>query len=166
MKIVAFVGQSESGKTRLIARLVLELKKRGLIVAIVKHCSSGFDLGGEDKDSSKFLSAGADGIALAAPEQTVVLRRRDRERDLGALAREEFSAADIVLVEGGKSDARLRKIEVLRQSLGGGLRTPLPELAAVVSDHPVACGRPLFHPDNVTEIADWLVANLISDKGP
>ena len=165
MKIVAFVGQSESGKTRLVARLVLEFKKRGLIVAVVKHCSSGFDLGGEDKDSAKFLAAGADGVALAAPEQTVVLRRRDCEHDLGALAREEFGAADMVLVEGGKSDVRLRKIEVLRKGFASGLRTPLPELAAVVSDYPVACDRPLFHPNNVTEIADWLMANLHSDKG-
>jgi molybdopterin-guanine dinucleotide biosynthesis protein B len=165
MRIVAFIGQSESGKTRLVTRLVAELKKRGLIVAVVKHCSCGFDLGGEHKDSSKFLSAGADGVALAAPGQTAVLRRRDRERDLGALARAEFGAADIVLVEGGKSNARLKKIEVLRHSLKGVLRTPLPELAAVVSDHPVACDRPQFHPDNVTEIADWLMANLHSDQG-
>jgi molybdopterin-guanine dinucleotide biosynthesis protein B len=45
MKTVAFVGNSGSGKTRLIARLVPELKKRGLAVALVKHCSHGFDLG-------------------------------------------------------------------------------------------------------------------------
>lgn len=118
MKIVAFVGQSESGKTRLVCRLVVELKRRGLTVAVVKHCHSGFDFGGKEKDSSKFLAAGADGVALAAPEQTVVIRRRDREHALGALARDAFGTADIVLIEGGKSDVCLKKIEVLRQGLG------------------------------------------------
>jgi molybdopterin-guanine dinucleotide biosynthesis protein B len=174
MKIIAFVGSSESGKTRLIARLIPELKRRGLAVAVVKHCGHGFDLGGPDKDSSKFLAAGADGVALAGPDRTAVVRdnrvvcddqvgyadravRDDRVADLGALARTEFAGADIVLVEGGKSDPALRKIEVLRPGVSKGLMTPPEELAAIVADRPIAgAGVPHFSPDQVAEIADWL----------
>jgi len=164
MKIIAFVGHSKSGKTQLIARLVPELKKRGLIAAVIKHCSHGFDLGGEDKDSSRFLTAGADGVALAAPGRTAVLRNSDRERDLESLAREEFASADIVLVEGGKSDARLRKVEVLREGFSEGVMTPCRELDAVVADYPAACAVPVFHPDKVKEIADWLARDLAIGK--
>jgi molybdopterin-guanine dinucleotide biosynthesis protein B len=156
MKIIAFVGPSGSGKTRLIARLIPELTRRGLAVAVVKHCGHGFDLGGPDKDSSKFLAAGADGVALAGPDRTAVVRD-NRVVDLGALARKEFGGADIVLVEGGKSDPALRKIEVLRPGVSMGLKTPPEELAAIVADRPVAgAGVPLFSPDRVGEIADWL----------
>jgi len=166
MKIFAFVGASESGKTRLIARLVPELKRRGLAVAVVKHCSHGFDLGAPNKDSSKFLAAGADGVALVGPDRTAVLHKAgrvdqvvldDQVVGLGALARKEFPAADIVLIEGGKSDRALRKIEVLRPGISDGFRTPPDELAAIVADGPVAgAAVPLFSPDRVDEIADWL----------
>jgi molybdopterin-guanine dinucleotide biosynthesis protein B len=162
MKIIAFVGPSESGKTRLIARLIPELKRRGLAVAVVKHCGHGFDLGAPDKDSSKFLASGADGVALAGPDGTAVIRDNqvgfaDRVVGLGALARKEFGGADIVLVEGGKSDPALRKIEVLRSGVSESLRTPPNELAAIVADGPVAgADVPLFSPDRVDEIADWL----------
>jgi molybdopterin-guanine dinucleotide biosynthesis protein B len=157
MKIIAFVGHSGSGKTRLIARLVPELKKRGLTVAVVKHCSRGFDFGARHKDSSKFLAAGADGVALAAPGSTAVLRMRKQEVNLADFAREQFRTLDIVLVEGGKSDARLRKIEVLRKGCVHNIQTPPQELDAVVADFKVASGLPSFHPDKIKEIADWLV---------
>jgi molybdopterin-guanine dinucleotide biosynthesis adapter protein len=160
MKIIAFVGHSESGKTRLIARLVPELKKRGLTVAIVKHCSHGFDLGSANKDSSKFLAAGADAVALAAPGQTAVLQNQDREGDLAAFAREHFGMLDIVLVEGGKHDARLKKIEVLRHGHSDRLQSPPQELEAVVADHNAVSGLLLFHPDQVKEIAEWLIRTL------
>jgi molybdopterin-guanine dinucleotide biosynthesis protein len=186
MKIIAFVGSSGCGKTRLIALLIPELKRRGLAVAVVKHCGHGFDLNGPDKDSSKFLAAGADGVALAGPDRTAVLCdnqagsagrvvrdnrvvcdnqvghagrvvRDDRVVDLGALARREFAGADIVLVEGGKSDPSLRKIEVLRPGVSKGLMIPPEELAAIVADRPIAgAGVPHFSPDQVAAIADWL----------
>ena len=156
MKILAFVGNSESGKTRLIARLLPELKKRGLSVAVVKHCSHGFDFGGPEKDSSKFLESGADGVALAARGRTAVIDRLDFTANLGALAHECFAAADLVLVEGGRSDPRLRKIEVLRRGFTERIQIPMHELEAVVADFPVEGEVPIFHPDAVQEIADWL----------
>jgi molybdopterin-guanine dinucleotide biosynthesis protein B len=157
MKIIAFVGSSGCGKTRLIALLIPELKRRGLAVAVVKHCGHGFDLNGPDKDSSKFLAAGADGVALAGPDRTAVVRPAGRGMSLGALARREFAGADIVLVEGGKSDPALRKIEVLRPGVSKGLMIPPEELAAIVADRPIAgAGVPHFSPDQVVEIADWL----------
>jgi molybdopterin-guanine dinucleotide biosynthesis protein B len=160
MKMIAFVGHSDSGKTRLIARLLPELKRRGLTVAIVKHCSHGFDLGSENKDSSKFLAAGADAVALAAAGQTAVLQKQDREGDLAAFARENFSELDLVLVEGGKCDPGLRKIEVLRHGHSERLKIPPQELAAVVADYDVLSDLPLFHPDQVKEIAEWLIRIL------
>lgn len=167
MKIIAFVGASESGKTRLIARLVPELKRRGLTVAVVKHCGHGFDLGAPSKDSSKFLAAGAAGVALAGPDRTAVVRPLGPRGGLGALARKEFAGADIVLVEGGKSDRALRKIEVLRPGVSEGIRTPPDELAAIVADRPVAgAGVPLFSPDRVDEIADWLTVTKNAGRTP
>jgi molybdopterin-guanine dinucleotide biosynthesis adapter protein len=160
METIAFVGRSDSGKTRLITKLVPVLKESGLTVAVVKHCSHGFDCGGKDKDSSKYLAAGADGVALAAPGRTALLTVHDREGDLAAFAAEYFGSVDLVLVEGGKSNPGLRKVEVLRHGHSDQLQTPPQELAALVADFDVAIDCPRFHPDQVREIADWIVRSL------
>lgn len=156
MKIIAVVGYSESGKTRLIARLAPELAKRGLDVAVVKHCGHGFEFGGPQKDSSKFLLAGIRRVALSSPGKTAVIETRDVAGDLGGLARERFSDADLVLIEGGKFDPRLRKMEVLRQGISDRIQTPAAELEAVVADFPVCCAVPVLHPEDIGQIAGWL----------
>ncbi|MCX6577587.1 MAG: molybdopterin-guanine dinucleotide biosynthesis protein B [Candidatus Aminicenantes bacterium] len=160
MKIIAFVGDSGSGKTRLIRRLVPELKKRGMSVAVIKHCAHGFDLGGKDKDSSKFLAAGADGVALVSPERQAVIKKGGKGISFTALARDAFRTADIVLVEGGRKDKALKKIEVLRHGLSGGIKSSGRELAAVVADFQVACQAPVFHPRQFKKIADWMDGGL------
>jgi hypothetical protein len=66
----------------------------------------------------------------------------------------------MVLVEGGKSEAGLSKVEVLRKGVSGSIQTPPQDLVALVADYPAASGLPLFHPDKVAEIADWLVKHL------
>ncbi len=166
MKIFSFIGKSGSGKTRLVSRLVSELKRRGLKVAVVKHCSHGFDLGGSEKDSSRFLAAGADEVALAAPERNVVLREATATSDLEFLARREFSNMDMVLVEGGKSIAGLSKVEVFRQEISQGFDMPREDACAVVSDYPVACGLPVFHPDEIDRLSDWLLSDFHKGSEP
>jgi molybdopterin-guanine dinucleotide biosynthesis protein B len=160
MKIIAFVGDSGSGKTRLIRRLVPELKKRGMSVAVIKHCAHGFDLGGKDKDSSKFLAAGADGVALVSPERQAVVKKNGKILSFTGLARDSFRTADFVLVEGGRKDKTLKKIEVLRRGVSDGIKSSARELAAVVADFQVACQTPVFHPRQLKKIADWMEGGL------
>ena len=160
MKIIAFVGDSGSGKTRLIKRLVPELKKRGISVAVIKHCTHGFDMGGKDKDSSKFLAAGADGVVLVSPARQAVIKKNGRVSSFAALARDSFRTADIVLVEGGRKDKKLKKIEVLRRGKSEGIKSSRRELAAVVADFQVAGRAPVFHPRQLKKIADWLEGGL------
>lgn len=156
MKIMGIVGYSGSGKTKLIAQLVPELKKRGKSVAVIKHCGHGFDLGGKDKDSSKFLAAGADGVALVGAGRVAVLSKNGAGRSFSEIARASFRAADIVLVEGGRRDRNLRKIEVLRRGLSEDIQSSAGELAAVVADFPLPCRVPVFRPNELKKIADWL----------
>ncbi|MCK7507787.1 MAG: molybdopterin-guanine dinucleotide biosynthesis protein MobB [Desulfobacterales bacterium] len=68
MRVLAVVGYSGSGKTRLVVRLVGELRRRGLRVAAVKRCSHGFALDTEGKDTAAFAAAGAEGVAMVSPE--------------------------------------------------------------------------------------------------
>ncbi len=159
MRIIAVVGRSGSGKTRLITRLLPELRRLGRSVAVIKHCGHGFDLGGGTKDSSRFLAAGAADVGVAGPEGWAVLHRGG-SGPLAGMAEDWFAGADLVLIEGGKSEPGLKKIEVLRQGISDGAETAPSELVAVVAEGDVTAAVPVFHPDRPEELADWLAAGF------
>jgi molybdopterin-guanine dinucleotide biosynthesis protein B len=156
MKIIAIVGRSGSGKTRLITRLIPKLRDRGVSFAVIKHCDHGFDLGGENKDSSQYLAAGARDVGLAGPGLRALIHRGGPESPLARLAEAWFPEAELVLVEGGKNEPGLKKIEVLRQGISDGVETAPSDLGAVVADGPLSVTVPVFHPDRPDEIAEWL----------
>jgi molybdopterin-guanine dinucleotide biosynthesis adapter protein len=156
MKAFSFVGRSGSGKTRLIVRLIPELKKRGHSVAVLKHCPHGFSLDAEGKDSRLFVEAGADGVALISSNMTAVFQRDGKIADFQSLAREYFQGIDILLVEGGRANKEFKKIEVLGEDDRPRPKTPAGELLAVVADSKVKCDRPVFRPSQVKEISRFL----------
>jgi molybdopterin-guanine dinucleotide biosynthesis protein MobB len=160
MKFVAVVGDSNTGKTRLIERLILELKARGSRAAVIKHCGHGFAIGGRNKDSSRFLAAGAIGVALAASDRHAVIKEGSLRAGISGSGRKWFHEADVIFIEGGRKEERLKKIEVLRRGRSASLRSPARELAAVVADFSIEAGVPVFHPDDVRDIADWLLGGF------
>ena len=159
MKIVAVVGLSESGKTHLVAGLIGECKRRGLRTFAVKHCSHGFSLDVEGKDTWVYSRAGADGVAMISSEDWAVVRKLT-EGDLRALAERAFPDADIVLIEGGKQARGLPKIEVLRSGVSEVVQTPPEELLAVVSDRGTPKGSPVpvFTSSQAVEICDLILS--------
>jgi len=159
MKIVAVVGFSETGKTRLVVRLIGELKGRGLRVAAVKRCSHGFSLDTEGKDTADFSRAGADGVAMVSPEGWAALGRTAAV-EAPALAARLFPEADVVLIEGGKGVAGVPKIEVLRAGVSGTLTCRPEDLLAVVSDRPLPDGVPVpvFRPEETARLSDLILS--------
>ena len=159
MKIVAVGGFSESGKTRLIVRLIEELKGRGLRVSAVKRCSHGFSLDTEGKDTADFSRAGADGAAMVSPEGWAALGASPAV-DASQLAARLFPDADVILVEGGKDVRGTRKIEVLRAGVSEKPASPPEELIAVVADLPVPGGAavPVFGPNDISGISDLILS--------
>jgi molybdopterin-guanine dinucleotide biosynthesis protein MobB len=159
MKVVAVVGFSGSGKTRLVARLIRELKGRGLRVAAVKRCPHGFSLDTEGKDTADFSLAGADGVVMVSPEGWAASGKAAAV-DASQLAARLFPDADVVLVEGGKDVRGTPKIEVLRAGASEAPASPPDELVAVVADGPPFGGAaaPVFGPDDVSGIADLVLS--------
>lgn len=156
MKIAAVVGPAGTGKTSLIEQLVAELKRRRLSVAVIKHCSRGFSLDQQGKDSWRFREAGSDGVGLVSPEEIAIIQRQsDKAGDL-QLAASYFINMDIVLIEGRHTIKHIPKVELLRKGVAERVATPLEELAAVVSDFDVNVPRPVFHFSQINEIANFL----------
>jgi len=156
MKAFSFVGSSGSGKTRLITRLIGELKKRGRAVAVIKHCPHGFSLDREGKDSSRFFDVGACGVGLVSPRATAVIQRNGSRPDFRTFAERHFQGIDILLIEGGRARRGIQKIEVLGKDERLRPIKKADERIAVVSDHGEPCGRPIFRHSQVRKIAGFL----------
>jgi len=156
MRIVAVVGPGGIGKTSLLVQLVAELKRRGLSVAVIKHCSRGFSLDHQGKDSWRLREAGSDGVGLVSPEETAIIQRKSDDVDDVQLAASHFLNMDIVLVEGRRPAKDIPKVELLRKGVAEKVTTSLGELAAVVSDFGVDIPRPVYHFSQIREIADFL----------
>jgi molybdopterin-guanine dinucleotide biosynthesis protein B len=152
MKAFSFIGRSGSGKTRLIGRLVPELRRRGWGVAVIKHCPHGFSLDSEGKDSRRFFDVGARAVALISP----------RTPDFCAFAERHFQGVDILLIEGGRARKGIQKIEVLGENERlRPVREP-DERVAVVSNQGGSFNKPLFRHSQVKEIARFLESRRVS----
>ena len=71
---LSIVGQSKSGKTTLVERLIKELKGRGLRVAAVKHTHQDFEMDKPGKDTWRYNEAGSDAIAISGPNRLALLK--------------------------------------------------------------------------------------------
>ena len=163
MNVIAILGRSGAGKTTLLRKLILEFRKRRRTVAVVKHCGTGFDLGGGDKDSTMFLKAGAEAVTLTGPNGTAVVRiphRRPKDRDLAA-ARDE---ADFVFIEGSRVEPGIPGIEVIGPDPKNRVPIANRDRWIIVSPRPFRSPKPVFRPDEIREIADLIEARGRKDS--
>lgn len=157
MKTFSFVAaSSNSGKTTLIEKIVLILKKRGLRVAVIKHASKGFDIDRPGKDSWRFREAGADAVMLVGPDSVALMKKMSREPDLDEL-KTMVEGFDVVIMEGFKKESGNR-IEVFRSGVSG--QQPLcmndPSFIALVSDIPINVAIPRFDLNDAASVADFI----------
>ncbi len=161
--VVRFVSRrSGEGKTLVATRVVEALVKAGYSVGVVKHSLSGITL--EEKDSARFLRAGAPEVVVATRE--LVLRySRGMADDLEELA--SYVGRPLVVAEGFK-EARLGDSVVVVESLDE-VSEPLSGDAIAValsraSREPVArrVGEvPVFTADQSDELAGLILKRAL-----
>jgi len=134
--IICIVGQSGSGKTTYIEKLIPELKRRGYRLAVIKHHPHDFDMDVEGKDSWRYMQAGSDAAVVSAPHKVAMVKNVDHDMlpdELQALVGDGF---DLIIIEGfKKSDAA--KIEVHRKAQGKGLTCAPDDLIAIATDEKI-----------------------------
>jgi molybdopterin-guanine dinucleotide biosynthesis protein B len=97
----AISGYKNTGKTTLITRLIPELVKVGLKVAVIKHDGHDFESDVPGTDSWRHQQAGAYGTAVFSGNR-VMITKECQGIDETQIA-QAFPEADVILIEGLKN---------------------------------------------------------------
>ena len=162
---MSVTGRSNSGKTTLLEKLIVELKKRGYTVAAVKHSGGDFQLDHPGKDSWRLTEAGSDAVLLVSPHKLAYMEKASHPPTLEGVFRLLGNRFDFVLIEGfkekGAADRQsgIPRIEVHRKELGSLVSSP-EGLFAIVSDDDLEVPVPRFSGSDSVGLADLLVRRL------
>lgn len=150
--IVAFSAWSGTGKTTLIEKLITELKKSGVRLAVIKHDAHDFEIDHEGKDSWRFAKAGADITILSSARKTACIEK-------GSLSLKQLIGmvhdVDLILVEGYKNE-ELPRIGIARKETEKGFTADIDSFIAVVTDLDIVASVPHFALDDINGLADFI----------
>ncbi len=144
-------AHANSGKTTLICKLISELRRRGLTVAVLKH---GRHLQLPDKDGSRFIESGADTSMLVTDSGWIIQSAPSQEPNLVTAAEilAQTGRYDLILVEGYKHESHPRlEICLLGES---DEMTESPGVVGIIGEG----GN--FDRDDITQIADFIINYL------
>jgi len=160
---IAFCGYSNSGKTRLISRLVSQLSRR-FTIGYYKHGCHSFDIDRQGKDSSIVRESGASIVMLSDPQKHALIGSFAPDP---LLTQTSLLAVDMLMVEGLKElplpkiivvDKKLSILELIHsKAVTHVVALVAPEPAAIPDFH----GYPIFHRDNIDGIADFIVNRFL-----
>ena len=160
--IVSIVGQSESGKTTLIEKLIPLLTQRGYRIGTIKHTHHAVDIDRSGKDSARHRTAGAETVMLASPGRIAMFKATASE-SLDDLIR-YFDDVDLLITEGYKRENK-PKIEVLRAAVGTELLCRHdPGLVAVATDADLDVHVPVFRLDDPAAIAEFIEQRFLASR--
>lgn len=171
--ILSIVGKSDTGKTTLITRLIIELGRRGYRVGTIKHDVHGFELDVPGKDTWRHARAGARAVAISSPGKLALIQVVDRERTIDEVA-DMMDGVDLIMAEGYKS-ADKPKIEVTNKKAQGELICTVRDgLMAVAAEEPallttktaVPPAVPVFHRDDAPGLCDFIEATFLKPAAP
>ena len=164
--ILAVSGVKNSGKTTLITKLLPELKKRGLRVAVIKHDGHEFEPDVPGTDSWKYAQAGADGVCVFSSEKHMIIKYEPSPFIEELIA--AFPEEDLILLEGFKYSG-YPKIEVIRKGNSSEPVCDPRHLIGIVTDYmPVGmnwkniCGIPFWGLDETEQLADYIIGQYTS----
>ena len=154
--IFSIVGYSGTGKTTFLEKLIAELKRTGIRLAVIKHDSHHFEIDKEGKDSWRFSQAGADVVAIVSQEKSAFIEHRTLEI---SEALDRIKNVDLILTEGYKFE-NWPKIAIFRADSGNDLAGSPDEFFAIVTDTPFETDRPCFDLDDAAGIAKLICGNI------
>ena len=159
--VVSFIGWHNSGKTTLTRHVVALLKSRGVLVAVIKSTKeTGILVDQPGTDTALYKEAGADALALCAPDQ-LIIQRKPIALELAQLGPMLFPDVDIIIAEGFKHATNVPKIEVRRDLNAPWLHQQVSGVFAVASDDHAAHGLLHFTLNDAEDIATYIETTFL-----
>lgn len=139
------------------------MRRRGLVVAVIKHTGHRHPFDVPGKDTDLFQRAGAVAAAIEGPAGLALFAPpRGGARALVRL----LPPCDLVLAEGWRREP-LPRIEVHRRQVEQRfLCSTDRRVFALVGDGPPPRPLPVFDPDRLGPLADLLVARFVRPRRP
>ncbi|MBD0381101.1 molybdopterin-guanine dinucleotide biosynthesis protein B [Paenibacillus sedimenti] len=152
---VGFAGYSNSGKTTLITKVLVEFQRRGYRIAVMKHDAHGHYKEAAGADTTSFIDAGAEAVVTLSPEAVRIYERKanpDLQEQLLVLDHYDF-----VFIEGFKKEKypKIAVFHTVEQSQIMRVLDPAP-IAIVTDLDYTADGIPTFHSDDVQAISHFI----------
>jgi molybdopterin-guanine dinucleotide biosynthesis protein B len=158
MRVFGIVGNCR-GKNLLVPQLVSALGALDISISTLKRVNDDVDLDRPGKESYAHRQAGAREVMIANSFRWAIMTERAdlTEPDLDVLLR-RLAPVDLVLVEGFHL-APIPKCEIV---LADQDRRPSypddPSIVALISDSSLKSTLPIFSPNAISEIADFILA--------
>lgn len=168
--VILFVGDSNSGKTYCIERIIPRLKEKGFKIGTIKHAPHGFKLDYEKRDSYRMSQAGADTVVIASPDRVGMIKKIYKEFDIDSLRKYLFRDVDLLIVEGYKledfpkiavfkGDIIYKELKEYRQKLIACLcNSELDDIDLDLID------VPCFKKDNIEKITSFIIKRVIRKR--
>jgi molybdopterin-guanine dinucleotide biosynthesis adapter protein len=160
--VVSIVGESKSGKTAVIERLVQELKSRGYRVATIKHAPLGTSFDEPGKDSWRHIKVGSEATVVSSPDNLVLVKPVSQDSPLEEIARILGEDYDIILTEGFKQ-GNAPKIEIHHKDAGALLKN-IKKRIAIVTDEPLETKARQFSFEDNESLANLLERGFIKPQ--
>jgi len=109
--VLGFYGESDTGKTSLIVKLIKRLNKDGYKIAAVKITDKKIGIDKKEKDTWKYNEAGSKLTILSSPIETDFITKENIEIDKIFKQINNFGRYDFVFIEGAH-DKKTKKIRL------------------------------------------------------
>ena len=158
--VLAVVGYSDSGKTKVASSLIKTLTEKGYRLAAVKHCPHGHEVDLADSDTDRLYKAGAVTVVASSPQRLTKFERVTADSALESIVSTIGDGIDLVIAEGFKSST------VPKVLVGNGASpTPIPDdLIAIVTDEPRTWDIPTYSTDELHKLADQIRSQFLEAR--
>ncbi|MEE8442660.1 MAG: molybdopterin-guanine dinucleotide biosynthesis protein B [Dehalococcoidia bacterium] len=161
LPVIAIVGPSDSGKTRVATALIQILSGQGYRIAAVKHSPHGHQMDRPGTDSAKLFESGANRTVVSSPGQMTTIERTRDDTSLEEIVASLGPGYDLVVAEGFKAST-VPKVLVL----GAEELSPPPQrVLAVVSDDKRAGDVPCYGFQELDGLAKQIQDQMLDGAG-
>ncbi|HEY59614.1 MAG TPA: molybdopterin-guanine dinucleotide biosynthesis protein B [Anaerolineae bacterium] len=109
--IIGFYGESHTGKTSLIERIIRKLNDEGYKIATIKKTNINMSIDSKGKDTARLSKAGARLVVFASPIETSYLIKEENKTQDIIKHIEQLGQFDFIFIEGA-NERQIKKIRL------------------------------------------------------